>query len=444
MRKKSFFANHAKSSAALISLGIHAVLLIIALSFVAVTVITREDQKFEAKPINRPKMKLRKLQVPVNIKKRKTQKPKLRKRIVVQPKLNQTMPDIKMPEITGVKGGLGNAAGDGFGIGGGVGFSMPEMKLFGVKSRGEKVFIILDASGFMMVDKMGGIPAYTIIKSELVRILEGLNPTVLFNIAIYGGGDHALFPCLVPASSANVAKVGEWLQPLNSVKTGMGDKDYGVKTKGEGGDRISGDFQVEPLHNTPGEWARPALLAMRQGADVVFLLTCRWGSVHYKSGTRDRDWSESDQQRYVKNLAKAKVLFKKENERRRTKGQPPRVIMQGDYGIVSAYIPGTRTPPNNDTYHGYTPMEMVEAFANTLAKGKPDVPVKSGLRGRKKRKRGCEVNVIQFVAGDAGSSKDMRLSKLARLTSGEYSRVEGMEAIQSYVSSSDEGDLADN
>ena len=63
-------------------------------------------------------MQLKKLQVPVNIKKKKIQKPKLRKRIVVKPKLNQTIPDIKMPEISGVKGGLGNASG---GLGGGAG-----------------------------------------------------------------------------------------------------------------------------------------------------------------------------------------------------------------------------------------------------------------------------------------------------------------------------------
>jgi hypothetical protein len=106
MRKKGFFASHAKSSAALVSLGIHAVLIVIALSFVAVTVITKEEKAFEAKPVKRPKMSLKKLQVPVNIKKKPTKKPKLRKRIVVQPKMNSTMPDIKMPEITGVKGGL--------------------------------------------------------------------------------------------------------------------------------------------------------------------------------------------------------------------------------------------------------------------------------------------------------------------------------------------------
>ena len=74
MKKKPFFAKHANSSAALISLGIHAVLIVVALSFVAVTVIQKDDQKFEAKPVSRPHMKLKKLQVPVRLKKKKIQK----------------------------------------------------------------------------------------------------------------------------------------------------------------------------------------------------------------------------------------------------------------------------------------------------------------------------------------------------------------------------------
>jgi hypothetical protein len=44
---KKYFAKHAKSSAAFISLGIHAVLIVVAISFVAVTVITKDDQTFE-------------------------------------------------------------------------------------------------------------------------------------------------------------------------------------------------------------------------------------------------------------------------------------------------------------------------------------------------------------------------------------------------------------
>jgi hypothetical protein len=431
--KKRFFANHAKSSAAMISLGIHAVLLVVALSFVAVTVITKEDQSFEAKPVTRPKMQLKKLQVPVNVKKKKTQKPKLRKRIVVQPKLNKNMPDIKMPEITGVKGGIGSV-GDGLGGGGSLGFAMPEMSLFGVKSRGEKVFIILDASAFMMQDNIGGIPAYTIVKSELVRILEGLNPTVLFNIAVYGGGEMTLFPEMVSASPSNVAKVNAWLKPLNAVSKGMGDKDYGPKTLGAGGSRIDGDFTIKPLENTPGGWAKPALFAMQSQADVVFLLTCRWGNeLRYKTGTKDRNWDADDQQKYRENVAKAKALFKKENERRRAKGQAPRVIARGDRGLVNAYVPGARLPPSGSTFSDYSPEMMVEAFDNTQSKSKAADTIKSETSGISRKNTRYTINVIHFVPEDSGSAKDPKLSKIASETRGEYVKIGGLSAIQSHA-----------
>jgi hypothetical protein len=442
---KKFFTRHAKSSAAAISLGIHAVLIVIAVSFVAVSVITKEDQNFEAKKVKRPKMALKKLQVPVNIKKKKVQKPKLRKRLVVQPKLAK-VPDIKMPEITGVKGGLGNAADGGLGGGGSLGFNMPEMSLFGVKSRGEKVFIILDASGYMMVDTMGGIPAYTIIKSELVRILEELNPAVLFNIAIYEGGtSYTLYPSLVSANGSNVAQVEEWLKPLNAVSKGMGATDYGVKTKGGGGVAANSKIVAEPLKNNPGEWARPALQAMEQGADVVFLLSCRWGTLRYavKVETKETKWSEEDQKRYQADIAKAKALHKKENERRAAKGQPPRVVTRGTRGLLMAYVKNAKLPPRGRSisWHNYSPDELVEAFGNLQARSKPDLPVKSGI-GRKKKKDVLSFNVIHFVPEDAKSGGDANFSKLADLTRGEYSRVKGMTAIQSYVSAAESDDLA--
>ena len=110
-KKQGFFASHSKSSAAVATLIIHAVLILMAVFFVAVTVITKEEVDFEAKPVARPKMNLRKLQVPVNSK--KPPPPKLRRQIVVKPKLNKTMPDIKMPEIVGVKGGVGAGSGGG-------------------------------------------------------------------------------------------------------------------------------------------------------------------------------------------------------------------------------------------------------------------------------------------------------------------------------------------
>ncbi|VGO13862.1 hypothetical protein PDESU_02419 [Pontiella desulfatans] len=430
-QKKRFFAQHAKSSAALVSLGIHAILLVVALSFVAVTVITKEEQKFETKNVNRPRMPMKKLQVPVNIKKKKTQKPKLRKRIVVQPKLNQNMPDIKMPEITGVKGGIGGGVGDGLGGGGGVGFSMPEIEIFGVKSKGEKIFVILDSTAWMMYDEIGGIPAYTVIKEELVNILGGLSPTVLFNIAVFDNGSAvSRFPKMVPANSVNVGAVDEWIRSLNAVKKGMGDKDYGNHTLGSGGTRLPREYTVAPLQHTR-HWSTPAMLAMEQQADTVFILTQGWGWQFHETADA-KQWSESKMAKWRDLQEQAKQKLKEENEERRKKGEPPRVLI--GWSLVSAYFPGAEHPPQPERYW-YTPKEMLEGLSSHREANKSNVPTTSGLGKRSQKKEKFSINVIHFVRKDHISEKDQdRFKKLTAIANGSYKTLSGLEAIQSSAS----------
>ena len=121
--KRRFLRNHKKSSALVLSIIIHGAFILVAISFVAVKVIIKPEQNFEAMEIKRPKMKLRKLQVPV--KQKKSQAPKLRQNIVTKPKLKDI--SIKMPETVGVIGGMGSGRGDGLG---GLGFGF-DMDLFG-------------------------------------------------------------------------------------------------------------------------------------------------------------------------------------------------------------------------------------------------------------------------------------------------------------------------
>jgi hypothetical protein len=424
--RKRFFAEHARSSAAFISLAMHGILIIAAFYFVAVKVMLKEDQVFETRPVSRPKMQLKKLQVPVDVKKR-AQKPRLRKRIVVEPRLNQA-PEIRLPEISGVKGGIGSA-GDGMGTGSGLGFSIPEIKMFGIKAKGEKVFIILDASPHMMVDGIGGIPAYTIIKSELVRILNELNPSVLFNIVVYGGGDHMLFPGLVPATEANVGKVEAWLEPLNAVSRNMGDRDYGPRTLGPGGRTLGLKTQIAPLKSNVGDWARPTMASMQQQADIIFILSCRWGHLAYRTGEAP-DWSESQWSTWKKNVARAQQMHREENAQRRANGRPPRVIPNGSRGVVKAYLPHVPRPPGAENRH-YTPKELVEAFGNMRQKHeKVSSSGRSGISGKEKDR--FTVNVIHFVAKNDSSGRDDRFYSVANLTRGKYRQIRGMAAIKSY------------
>ncbi len=441
--KKRFFTNHAKSSAAVISLAIHALLIVVALSFVAVTVIQKQEQVFESKVVKRPHMPIKKLQVPVNIKKKKVNKPKLRKRIVVQPKVNQTMPDIKMPEITGVKGGMGGGEAGGLGGAGGVGFSMPEIQVFGIKSKGEKVFIILDSSTEMMFDEMGGIPAYTIIKQELVKIIDGLPPTALFNVIVYDRNrTFMLFPQMVSASSMNVSKVDEWLKPLNSVRPDMGADEYGVSTLGPGGsqnteDLRKGKFERQEL------WYRPVMLAMKQQADAVFVLTYWWGHQRIEIGNDNRDpwYKTSPGKKWLECHEEAKKLLDEDNKQRAARGEPPRAIdRENAWQMNRAYFPDIQFPPEPDFYY-HKPQEYAAAMVEIREENKPkEVLAKAGLSRRSGSKVDFSFNVVRFAKKDAewtewydGRTED-NFKKLTGMLNGSYKSIAGLEAIKSSVS----------
>jgi hypothetical protein len=454
-RKKSgFFAKHAKSSAALVSLGIHAVLIVIALSFVAVTVIQKEEKAFEAKPVNRPQMALKKLQVPVNIKKKAARKPKLRKRIVVQPRMSSSMPDIKMPEISGVKGGLGGGVAGGIGDAGGVGFSMPEIEIFGVKGKGEKIFLILDTGNHMLIDEMGGIPAYTIIKEEMIRIVEELPPTALFNVCIFQGGNvQTLFPTLVSASDANARRTKAWLDPLNSADDSAKSGNYGIKTLGPGGVNKGGDYRIgkfaKPLkkgglvyggHWTGGRvWYDAVMVAMQQQADTVFVLSNAWG--HQRVALNEvptfQEWKDTTSagKRWKDFVAKGKAKLAEENEQRQAAGQPPKVISGGEYGIIREYYPETERPPEPNYYY-YKPKDFADAFVQMKDQHRPEeMQTASGLKKKKTGKIDFSLNVVQFIRQDAEADERSagNFSQLTQLCKGQYQTVAGLDEIKSYV-----------
>lgn len=427
--KKRFFQNHAKSSAAVISLGIHVVLLVIALSFVAVTVIQKNDQQFEIKKVNRPKMQLKKLQVPVDIKKKRTQKPRLRKRIVVQPKLQKT-PDIKLPEITGVKGGVGNA-GDALGGGGGLGFTMPEINIFGLKSRGEKVFLALNGGPTMMLDERGGIPAFTIIKNELISIMERLPATTLINISVFNeGGARMMFPSMQPATAENVEKVKAWLSPLNHFSKGMASNAYGPKTLGPGGVGInrSSLTYIKPLRGS-SDWLTPAVAAMEQQADSVYILTDGWGRyLRYKTGMRERNGStEAERARWQEDVKKAKAMFAEENRQRKAKGLPPKVL-RDTMAIVRHYVPSAKPPQpeRSPTFHQYTAREVEEGLKATRARFASKNTSRAGIKRGKDK---ISFNVIHF-ATKTNKKPIVKFNELTNYLRGDYVQLEGLAEIR--------------
>ena len=429
----------------MVTLVVHAVLIVAAISFVAVKVILKDEVDFESKPVARPKMNRRKLQVPVNTK--QAPPPKLRKQIVVTPKLNK-QPDIRMPEIVGVKGGIGAAGGGGFGGGSSLGFAIPEIEIFGVKGKGEKILFALDAGAEMMHDEMGGIAAYTIIKNELIRIVDELPPTTLFNVIVFDwGADVMAFPQMVPASDANAEKMAEWLKPLNAVKKGMGDRDYGIHTLANGGVRsteelVAGKFEDIRKVGGVGEidvrrWYRSAMLAQKMQADTIFILSREWDLQRVPTsgaGMTREQWDQTAAGKKWNAAYKAALkTLDEENRQRKAAGQPPKIIARNEWAMAKDYYPDIERPPSPDWYN-YTPKDFVEAFL--LLRDQYAVDSKMTRNQlNKNRKQEFAFNVIQFVPqGESADEKSKENFKvLTGLCNGQYQTIAGLDAIQSYV-----------
>lgn len=239
-QKKRFFTSHAKSSAFVVSLFIHAILILVAVSFVAVTVYQKEETKFEYKKVTRPKQALKKLQVPVKVTKKKPT-PKLRKRVVAKD-INRKVPDIKMPEVTGVKGGLASM-GDSGGVEG-IGFTLPEIDFFGAKAKGEKVvFVVHFGPATIQQNRRKNekgdddqrqpkieynnpftrMTGYT-IRKRLEELVAEMPAYTLFNVVAYFAGDcWAMEPEMMLATPDNKQKVMDWMAPVNPLE---GDYDH--------------------------------------------------------------------------------------------------------------------------------------------------------------------------------------------------------------------------
>ncbi len=342
-RKKLFFAKHAKSSALMVSLAIHGILILVAVSFVAVTVINKDEKKFEAKQVHRPKQKLKKLQVPVKVKKNKP-KPKLRKRVVVKNVTRKT-PEFKMPEITGVKGGMG-AMGDGAGVES-IGFSMPELDFFGAKAKGEKiVFVVhfgpatISAGGgkgnetkYTPFSRMTGLT----IRHRLEDLVDTLPEYALFNVVAYYAGDAwAMEPKMQLATPGNKQKVKDWMQPVNPLE---GDYEYCFAIPKEPRNRINDGYahypkRVDKLPSYSTKWAYPyrvpstlekkyapdapggymhwgrgvAWAILEQKADTIFVLTTNyidgWHTTKKGAGGKQEAKTPDQPRKMAKSLQK--------------------------------------------------------------------------------------------------------------------------------------------
>ena len=246
-------------NAILVSLGIHVVLLIGAVSLTIMIISPKSKMMFEGK--KSPSLPARKLEHAIRVKQmqKQTRKPQILQRLVTEAPSKVAlpeMPDMKTPDVknlhdtpimnsrAGSIGGLGGGGGGaGRGLTGGMGYS--DTKFFGENIRTRAITICMDISPSMIAKGV-----VQDVLAETMRMLENMNVGTKFNIIVYVDGGLAFAPQMVYATQENKDAALAWLkQPFDGRKQG--------NLRGYSG-------------STPHEAIR---MAVEMGSDTVFVLS---------------------------------------------------------------------------------------------------------------------------------------------------------------------------
>lgn len=217
-------------NAILISLLIHVLLIIGAISLTIMIIAPKQKMMFEGK--KSPSLPARKLEHAIRVKQmqKQTRKPQILQRLVTEAPSKVAlpeMPDMKTPDIKNLRdtplmnsragsiGGIGGGGGGaGRGLTGGVGYS--DTKFFGENIRTRAIVICMDISPSMIAK---GVTQDVL--NEAVKMLENMNVGTKFNILVFVDGSDGFAPQMVYATQENKQKAIEWLkQPFDGRRQG--------------------------------------------------------------------------------------------------------------------------------------------------------------------------------------------------------------------------------
>lgn len=375
------------------SLVVHVAALLVLGGITIWTALMPKEPEMEAPP-SPPSVDQEQLKFKVRLSQQQKKSSRARAKIAVTNMSQINMPslDLDVPVINtrvAVGGGVGGGIGLGNFGGGGIDLSKSAVDFFGIKSEGERVMFLIDASRYMLEDEKGGIPAYNIIKGEVVRMVKGLQPGTLFNaMFFYDGSVQALSPRMLPATSANKDHAVEWIQPVNQHAGQLGIQ----------GNISITHTDIQPLGDDVSHWARAVQIAMEQGCDVIFLLVPQWqwhGRQFANESERQtwltaQGWTPEKETQWQEATRQAYAWLGEENARRASKGMPPKINHSTHDLIIDMKAAGlmdksTPLKPGNE----YRREEVVEHITNAA---------REIYRGRDNQRP--PVNIVLFLGSD--------------------------------------------
>ncbi len=224
-----------------------------------------------------------------------------------------------------------------------------EVNFFGIKSKGKRIAFLIEAERLMLTDPKGGIPAYEIVKEEIANMISKFGVQTTFNVLMFDGTHLSAFSEKpVPGTSANMASIRDWLSPVNREYEKLGLAKIGYP-------RLMPTREIEPIPtNKLSGYMLAIQYALESECDTAFIMTSGWRHMRKYDTPEEMEkyyrqvrWTDRDEKKWQEAVVEAQAWLKKENEARKAKGVPQRVV-RGIHEIVAEISPQVRRKPGPD------------------------------------------------------------------------------------------------
>lgn len=358
--------------------------------------------------------------------------------------------DVDLPSMEGsftVSAGLGGI-GSGSLLGGTRGslqIGMSNVNIFGMKSRAERFLFMIDASKDILVDEKGGLNSYRVIKDEIANMVANLSAGTLFNVVFYDSGRQLFFkPQPVPAGTQIQNELVNWITPINADAQSIGLQGAQPSPLNTLQDHPVNKALPNEQWSVGNENAYLTQISLEQSVDAIYIITGRHEGFapvrRDRTAQEEAEWQkQTADPKYQAQLAayqaarqealrKARAALEKENQARRARGQPPKIIAREDNNFiremgVEIEVEHPGYGPNFD----YESSEVENYFEELVDVLYEDKGGKSPT-----------INVVLFLAEDEEfeNEKKEALDAYVDFFGGDFRILRGLKEVQSAATSS--------
>lgn len=238
--------------------------------------------------------------------------------------------DIKVTDVTPAVN-VGNNIGDGLGTGTGLGggglrMGVSAVDFFGIKSKGERIAIIVEVDQSMLFEERGDIPGFVQVKETLAEVVNAFSSATLFNLMVFSNSLDVMAKNMVLANAENKQRAVDFMDPYWQAEGGR----FTPQAK-------RGTYMKNYKPNYVGKYQPKGgssrmdmalIAAFEMKADAIFMITDGTPSLSYVPSQKqiDKHAKEVEQwkKRYAKVTDKEKEAFKKRQAENNAKNKAKR------------------------------------------------------------------------------------------------------------------------